>query len=1237
MAYETKGYRKPSKKGWKLTTWQIDGIKDMPAVVYIFIALEAARQLLASADSDGLFLHLTDVVFYEPLTLDLFATPDTTLEIQLACRKVADANKYQFEIFSQIPEVLGSWTKHCSGNLGWIDNSGYMASPVVWNTSQGSTLLEKSLALPNRVPLNLRNLQLSSQGSTGLFEGSTEDCEHYSISPMVLESIFRLPPLSSLGQNLPAEYKLLSIDSIVIPTDTRRINSGGFAIDIEPNHPYGIEANIELRQGNLRLSFSRAKYQGNHLRIIDPARRSLFFKPMLLPDISMANSTEQLRLFDCMRLIAHKWPMSDIRLVGVSEGARNDILDSLHVAQPENRTRFQSLQILGKPAGSSHVSKHVQYIESFNPDSKVHMIFSGGQISTEQILAQLWPGGLACICAVGLAETEKFSKLFEMVNRVTDVDHEEWILWRMRKYQQPTRLGRKTVVFSSPTRDEAFVQDLPNAERVILHPSSIGDFCKRNESAKYAAVVLDSGTNSIIPTWPGQELLPWLQALMKFSDGILWVTQQDACDPFHGLAGSLLRTLQSEQPSLKVTWLVFKDIEKLSVQSRRKHLLSAYDSMLNGENETRLEVEGSQARILRYLPDDELSSAIGLVLPKFVDSPFGEQDYIISIAAPREPVILSSYPNSFLDLEEGNIPLIIEASVVDIDDVLVFGGTSKSNRLGLKLGMFFAGRLEADGHCNLSPQVVGWHPGSHRKRLGVPAKHLYEYYDSNPAVAAAEFAGLAIASCVTEGVARVREGDSFSLDADGFLGEALEYLCAQRGAKFSDGRTGSNADFVISLDPSRGLLVNGGPVDIAKYLVSDLGRDAVALAWRSHRKFKSPLHVFDLPTFEKAFASQPYSTVIAHTNVDKIQRHVPIYKESKPLLSPNGAYILIGGLGGLGRFVCSWMIDHGAKNLVVISRSGINSQGAQETYTAINASEASLQVIKSDATDRPAMTSILHKIRQQTPIKGIINMAMVLGDAPMASMTGEEWDRALRVKIDSSWILHEETLQDNLDLFVLFSSIASVLGNRNQGNYNVGNTFLNGLASYRHSNRLPAVSIALGAMTDIGVLHSLNNPALLPTLTRSGLTHLDTNNLNSILLAAVLESSRFERSLIITGLEMFERVDGKIEGRGDPLYWSELPEFSHLSTYTRSETAGGHVKEKSLRELVGAADAEGGKKETVMDAFTTFLSSLLGFNKSTFSETSKLAMYGLDSLSAVSCQYWLHRGACFLNSLLLTS
>lgn len=126
--------------------------------------------------------------------------------------------------------------------------------------------------------------------------------------------------------------------------------------------------------------------------------------------------------------------------------------------------------------------------------------------------------------------------------------------------------------------------------------------------------------------------------------------------------------------------------------------------------------------------------------------------------------------------------------------------------------------------------------------------------------------------------------------------------------------------------------------------------------------------------------------------------------------------------------------------------------------------------------------------------------------------------------------------------------------------------------------------------------------------------------------AAVLESPRRDRSLIVTGLEMFERVDGKIAGRPDQLYWTELPEFGHLQVHKRSALAGQGNSKVSLRERITKLDDDGAARMELRDEFIAFVSQLLGFDEATFTDMSELAMYGLDSLSAMSCQYWFFKG-----------
>ena len=164
----------------------------------------------------------------------------------------------------------------------------------------------------------------------------------------------------------------------------------------------------------------------------------------------------------------------------------------------------------------------------------------------------------------------------------------------------------------------------------------------------------------------------------------------------------------------------------------------------------------------------------------------------------------------------------------------------------------------------------------------------------------------------------------------------------------------------------------------------------------------------------------------------------------------------------------------------------------------------------------------------------------------------------------------------------------------------------------------------------MGVLYDLGRKDLLQTLMRSGLSPLRKLDLEKIMEAAVIESHHSTRSIIVTGLEMFERIDGKLVGTQDQtqLYWTEVPEFGFLQEHRLSDAKGRADTELNLREQIQKLDEKKGHA-ALLDAFIAFISQLLGFSVSTFNSVSSLATYGLDSLSAVSCQYWFHRGKLF--------
>lgn len=171
----------------------------------------------------------------------------------------------------------------------------------------------------------------------------------------------------------------------------------------------------------------------------------------------------------------------------------------------------------------------------------------------------------------------------------------------------------------------------------------------------------------------------------------------------------------------------------------------------------------------------------------------------------------------------------------------------------------------------------------------------------------------------------------------------------------------------------------------------------------------------------------------------------------------------------------------------------------------------------------------------------------------------------------------------------------------------------------------------IGVLADMGVLYNLSKPDMLQKLSRGGLTHLTKYHLAKIMEAAIHESPRRDRSLVLTGLEMFEReADGSLVGRTEPLSWIDWPEFGHLQQYNLPATVeGSNTSKARLIDHVAAVLRHGTTKQlkdAIQNSFLTFLSQLIGFNVDSFDPSQALMMYGIDSLSGVSCQYWFHKG-----------
>jgi polyketide synthase 12 len=187
-----------------------------------------------------------------------------------------------------------------------------------------------------------------------------------------------------------------------------------------------------------------------------------------------------------------------------------------------------------------------------------------------------------------------------------------------------------------------------------------------------------------------------------------------------------------------------------------------------------------------------------------------------------------------------------------------------------------------------------------------------------------------------------------------------------------------------------------------------------------------------------------------------------------------GTVLITGGTGVLGALVARHLVaTHRVRHLVLLSRRGGRADTARgadgggvgtvaELTAELSALGAHVRVVACDAAERDALAEVLAQIPDEHPLTGVVHAAGVVADATVETMTPERLDEVLRPKVDAVLHLHELTRDMDLPLFVLFSSVAGVIGGPGQGGYAAANAFLDGFARYRRSCGLAATSLAWG-------------------------------------------------------------------------------------------------------------------------------------------------------------------------------
>ncbi len=231
-----------------------------------------------------------------------------------------------------------------------------------------------------------------------------------------------------------------------------------------------------------------------------------------------------------------------------------------------------------------------------------------------------------------------------------------------------------------------------------------------------------------------------------------------------------------------------------------------------------------------------------------------------------------------------------------------------------------------------------------------------------------------------------------------------------------------------------------------------------------------PVRVFPFSDAASAFRTMAQAQHVGKIVLARRDEPLSIVpsEPARAALRGDATYLVVGGLGGLGVAVSRWMVERGARHLLLVGRSA-PSAAAEKAIGEMRAAGAEVRVSQADVAEPQHVTRLLSEVDAvMPPLAGIFHAAAVLDDGIVLKLDAARLRAVMAPKALGAWNLHALTLGRKLDLFVLFSSVASLLGSPGQANYAAGNAFLDALAHHRQAAGLPALSINWGPWAEVG-------------------------------------------------------------------------------------------------------------------------------------------------------------------------
>ncbi|MEM7530533.1 MAG: SDR family NAD(P)-dependent oxidoreductase [Chloroflexota bacterium] len=366
-----------------------------------------------------------------------------------------------------------------------------------------------------------------------------------------------------------------------------------------------------------------------------------------------------------------------------------------------------------------------------------------------------------------------------------------------------------------------------------------------------------------------------------------------------------------------------------------------------------------------------------------------------------------------------------------------------------------------------------------------------------------------------------------------------------------------------------------------------------------------PQTIFPITEVVDAFRHMQQAKHVGKIIVTQPQQRQPF------VVHGEGLYLIIGGAGGLGRLTAQWLVEQGARHLMLMGRS-LPSPEVVSELDDLRKAGVTIQTVQADVSKMDDVKQALAQCTQ--PLRGIVHSAGVLDDGALLQLDWARFRHVLGPKMMGVWNLYQQTKTLDLDFFVIYSSIAGMFGAQGQANHAAANTFLDALA---HTQPKNMSSIAWGAWSDIGAaadLVSLDRQAfekqgfgvIPPTEGKSLLPHLWAYASSHIGVTPILWP------------DLFNRV-----GSDDPFLGAFVDLAAPASTQDTSADA--NQTSLSVHEQLQALDIDE-RDALLMERLRAMTAKVLGASSSTqINATQGLMDMGMDSLMAVELRNSLNR------------